>query len=126
MSPVIRPLLIRLGFGKQYFQRSENPGIRARATIAFLNQLHRQSIPLGLLANRAMRDCIIQPEYKIHPEATKIYRDFILEFFKESQFMELKKHLDRQAADSCEYPRRAMTIYSLIDELGLNDPLPVI
>lgn len=126
MRPVVRPLLINLGIGREYFQRSEHPAVRARATISYLNQFHKQAIPLGLFANRAMRDCIIQPEYKIHPEATHIYKDFILEFFDEPQVKGLREHLERHAYDSCEYPLRAMSIYSLINELGLNDPFPVV
>jgi hypothetical protein len=127
MRPFFRTFAIQvLGLGKQYYQRSENPEVRARATIAYMNQFHKQVIPLRLFANRAMRDCIMMPEYKIHQEAALIYKDFILEFFKESQFLELKEHLDRQAADSCEYPLRAKTIYALVNELGLNDPPPVI
>lgn len=126
MGAIIRPLLIRAGFGRTWFQGSENPEVRARATISYMNQFHKQAIPLRLLAKWTMRDCIMMPDYKIHPAATQIYKGFILEFFEESQFIELKEHLDKQAADSCEYPLRAQTIYALVNELGLNDPFPVV
>ena len=122
MSPIIRPLLIRMGIGKLYYQRSDNPEVRARASISQVKQIHKVSFPFNWFAGKMVRDCIT-PELTIHLGATRIYKEFIFGSFKEPQLKLLRDSIyDRKAkAEAKDKARLGRTIFSLVEALGLTN-----
>ena len=123
MSPIIRPLLIRIGIGKIHFQGINNPAeVRALASIAQVKRVHKESVPLNWFAGKMVRDCIT-PEFTIHLGATQIYKEFIFNFLRAGQLKLLRDSIyDRKAkAEAKDKARLGRTIFSLVEALGLNE-----